>query len=69
MSDACKRFALERRVGNAVVIELGQIGVSDVAVFYAADYDIALAVVHFLNGDIGKAERLRSEWMVGRAAP
>jgi hypothetical protein len=37
MSDERKRFAPERRAGNAVVIELGQIGVMDFAVFYAAD--------------------------------
>jgi hypothetical protein len=41
-------------------------GVSDVAVFYSADYDIALAVAHLLNGNFGEAERLRSEWSAGR---
>jgi hypothetical protein len=28
---------------------------------------IALAVVHFLNGEFEEAERLRSEWMAGRS--
>lgn len=56
-------FALERRPNGAVIIEEGKIGVSDLAVFYPADHQIALAVVHFLNGDIAEAERLRDEWM------
>jgi hypothetical protein len=41
----------------------------DVAVFYSADYDLALSVTHFLNGDLGEAERLRIEWLARRAAP
>ena len=69
MLSARKRFALERRAGNVVVIEEGEVGVMDVAVFYAADYDLALAVTHFLNGDLGNAERLRAEWLARRAAP
>ena len=55
-----KRYALERRVGNVVVIEEGKIGITDLAVFYTADYDLALALVHWLNGDIAEAERLGS---------
>jgi hypothetical protein len=69
MSDGRKRFALERRVGNVVVIEEGEVGVMDVAVFYSADYDLALAVTDFLNGDLGEAEQLRIEWLARRAAP
>jgi hypothetical protein len=64
---APKRYALERRVGTVVVIEMGRMGVRDVAVFYSSDYDIALAVVHFLNGDMSEAERLRGEWLAGRS--
>jgi hypothetical protein len=55
-----------RRRCGAVVIEEGRIGVSDLAVFYAADHQIALAVVHFLNGDMEEAKRLRAEWTAGR---
>jgi hypothetical protein len=44
-----KRFSLERRPSGLAVIEEGQIGVSDLAVFYQADHQIALAVVHFLS--------------------
>jgi hypothetical protein len=29
-------------------------------------YDIALALVHFLNGDMAAAERLRAEWLARR---
>ena len=65
MSDR-KRFSLERRPSGAVLIEEGRIGVSDLAVFYSADYQLALAVVHFLNGDVAAAERLRAEWMAQR---
>jgi hypothetical protein len=65
MSDS-KCFSLERRPSGAVVIEEGRIGVSDLAVFYPADHQIALAVVHFLNGDVAEAERLRAEWMAQR---
>jgi hypothetical protein len=65
MSDR-KRFSLERRPSGLAVIEEGQIGMSDLAVFYQADHQIALAVVHFLNGDIAEAERLRAEWMAPR---
>jgi hypothetical protein len=54
-------FALERRPSGAVIIEEGRIGVSDLAVFYSADYQLALAVVHWLNGDITEAERMRAE--------
>jgi hypothetical protein len=52
-----------------VVIEEGEVGVMDAAVFYSADYDLALAVTHFLNGDLGEAERLRIEWLARRAVP
>ena len=69
MSGARKRFALERRQGNVVVIEEGEVDVMDVAVFYSADYDLALAVTHFLNSNLGEAERLRIEWLARRAAP
>jgi hypothetical protein len=65
MSDS-NRFSLERRPSGLAVIEQGQIGVSDLAVFYLADHQIALAVVHFLNGDMAEAERLRAEWMAQR---
>jgi hypothetical protein len=65
MSDR-KRFSLERRPSGLAVIEEGQIGMSDLAVFYQADHQIALAVVHFLNGDIAEAKRLRAEWMAPR---
>jgi hypothetical protein len=65
MSDS-EHFSLERRPSGLAVIEQGQIGVSDLAVFYPADHQIALAVVHFLNGDMAEAERLRAEWMAGR---
>jgi hypothetical protein len=51
-------YSLERRPSGAVVIEEGRIGVSDLAVFYPADHQLALAVVHFLNGDMAEAERL-----------
>jgi hypothetical protein len=61
-----KRFALERRPSGLTITEEGRIGVSDVAVFYAADHRVALAVVHFLNGDLGEAERLRAEWLATR---
>jgi hypothetical protein len=64
MSDS-KRFSLERRQSN-LAGEQGQIGVSDLAVFYPADHQIALAVVHFLNGDLAEAERPRAEWMARR---
>jgi hypothetical protein len=63
MSDERKRYALERRPSGLAVTEEGQIGVSDRAVFYPADHQLALAFVHFLNGDLGEAERLRSEWL------
>jgi hypothetical protein len=66
MTDGRKRFALERRPSGAVIIEEGKIGVMDLAVFYSADHQLALAVVHFLNGDIAEAERLRGEWQAGR---
>ncbi len=56
---------LERRVGHAVVIEEGDIGLRDLAVFYSADYGLAL--VRFLNGDITEAERLRVEWLARRS--
>jgi hypothetical protein len=36
-------------------------------VFYPGDYQLALALVHFLNGDHGEAQRLREEWLAGRA--
>jgi hypothetical protein len=61
-----KRFSLERRPSGLAVIEEGQLGVSDLAVFYAADHQLALAVVQFLNGDMAEAERLRAEWMAQR---
>jgi hypothetical protein len=32
--------------------------VTDLAVFYSADHQLALAVVHSLNGDFSEAERL-----------
>jgi hypothetical protein len=48
------------------VIEEGRIGMTDLAVFYAADHQIALAVVHFLNGDYAEARRLRGEWLARR---
>jgi hypothetical protein len=62
MSDR-KRFSLARRPSGLAVIEEGQIGVSDLAVFYSADHQLALAVGHFLNGYMAEAERLRAEWM------
>jgi hypothetical protein len=66
MTDGRNRYAVERRVGNVVVIEEGKIGVSDLAVFYSADYDLALALVCWLNGDFGEAEQLRIEWLARR---
>jgi hypothetical protein len=66
MTDGRERFALERRPNGAVIIEEGRIGVSDLAVFYSADHQLALAVVHFVNGDIAEAEQLRIEWLVRR---
>jgi hypothetical protein len=62
-------YALERRPSGAVIIEEGRIGVSDLAVFYPADHQLALAVVHFLNGDLGEAEQLRIEWLARRNEP
>jgi hypothetical protein len=61
-----QRYALERRPNGAVIIEEGRIGVSNLAVFYPADHQLALAVVHFLNGDIAEAERLRIQWLARR---
>jgi hypothetical protein len=66
MADERRRYALERRVGNVVVIEEGKIGITDLAVLYAGDHDLALALVHWLNGDIAEAERLRSDWLARR---
>jgi hypothetical protein len=63
MTDGRKRYSLERRPSGSVIVEQGKIGVSDLAVFYRADYDLALAVVNFLNGDLAEAERLRGEWL------
>ncbi len=57
---------MERRPNGAVLVEEGKIGVSDLAVFYPADYDLALAVVHLLNGDFDEAKRLRGEWLARR---
>ena len=58
-----------RRPNGAVVVEEGKIGVTDLAVFYPADHQLALAVVHFLNGNFGEAERLRGEWLAERGEP
>jgi hypothetical protein len=66
MTDGRKRYALERRPNGAVIVEEGKIGVSDLAVFYPADYDLASAIVHFLNGDMAEAWRLRGEWLARR---
>ena len=66
MRDGRKRFALERRERDAIVVEEGKIGLTDLAVFYPADHEIALAFVHFLNGDFGDARRLRGEWLTRR---
>lgn len=49
-----------------MVVEEGRIGVSDLAVFYAADHQLALALVHFPNGELGETVRLRDEWLAGR---
>ena len=66
MTDGRKGFFLEHRVKNVVVLEEGEVGVRDIAVFYSADYELALAVVHLLNGELGEAERLRGEWLARR---
>jgi hypothetical protein len=51
-------------VGNvAVIIEEGKVGVSDLAVFFPADHDLALALVRWLNGDFGEAG---GEWLARR---
>jgi hypothetical protein len=69
MTEARPRFFAERRPNGAVVVEEGRIGVSDLAVFYPADHQLALAVVHFLNGDLAEAEQQRAEWLAHREAP
>lgn len=66
MTNGPKRYSLERRPSGSVIVEEGRIGVSDLAVFYSSDHQLALAVVHFLNGDLGEAERLRGEWLAGK---
>jgi hypothetical protein len=66
MTDGRKRYLAERRPNGAVLVEEGKIGVSDLAVFYSADHQLALAVAHFLNGDFAEAERLRGEWLARR---
>ena len=48
------------------MVEEGKIGMTDLAVFYPADHQIALAFAHFLNGDFAEAQRLRSEWLAWR---
>jgi hypothetical protein len=40
-----------------VLVEEGQIGVSDL--FYPADRQPALALVHLLNGDSAEAKQMR----------
>lgn len=66
MTDERKRYALERKASSLVVTEEGKIGMTDLAVFYPADQQIALAFVHFLNGDFAEARRLRGEWLARR---
>jgi hypothetical protein len=66
MTDGRKRFFAERRPNGAIVVEEGKIGVTDLAVFYPADHQLALAVANFLNGDSAEAERLRIEWLARR---
>ncbi len=68
MPDAPKRYYLERRRNGAVVVEEGRIGVTDLAVFYPADHQLALAVTKFLNGDLDEALRQRAEWLARREA-
>jgi hypothetical protein len=57
---------LERRPSGLAITEEGKTGVSDLAVFFPADHQLALAVVRFLNGELGEAVRLRSEWLAQR---
>jgi hypothetical protein len=60
-----KRYALERRARDLVVTEEGKIGVTELAVFDHADYELALGFVHFLNGDFAEAERCGSSgWRI-----
>jgi hypothetical protein len=66
MTDGRKRYLAERRPNGAALVEHGKIGVTDLAVFYPADHDLALAVVHLLNGDFAEARRLRGEWLANR---
>jgi hypothetical protein len=68
MSDERKRYALERRPSGLTITEEGKLRVSDLAVFYPGDHQLAQAVVAFLNGDLGEVERLRAEWLAGRVA-
>ena len=44
MIDGRKPYSLERRPSGLVIVEDGEIGVSDLAVFYHADHQLALAV-------------------------
>ena len=67
MTDGRKPYSLERRPSGLAVVEEGQMGVSDLAVFYANDRQLALAVVHFLNGEFGEAAKAREEWLAQRA--
>jgi hypothetical protein len=69
MTEPSSRYFAEHRPNGAVLVEEGRIGVSDLAVFYPADYALAPAVTHFLNGDLGEAERMRAEWLAHREAP
>ena len=66
MTDERKPYSLERRPSGLAVVEEGQMGVSDLAVFYPNDRQLALAVVHFLNGEFGEAAKAREEWRSGR---
>lgn len=66
MTDRRKPYAMERRPNGSVLVEEGRIGVSDLAVFYPGDHLLALAVAHFLNGDMAEAQRLRDEWLARR---
>lgn len=66
MTDGRKRYFAERRPNGAVIVEQGKIGVLDLAVFYPADYNLASAIVHFLNDDMAEAKRLREEWLARR---
>jgi hypothetical protein len=50
-------YAMERRPNGSVLVEQGRIGMADLAVFYPGDHQLALAVVHFLNGDMAEAQR------------